>query len=93
MSRAIAPRRVAWHDPRLPRGRYRFKDHRAAARRGLIPSWAALHSAMPRYVRRSYHPSQEGSIRKAVAYLAISPAARAAARAEGTDTTGPAAAS
>lgn len=32
--------------------------------------------AIPRYPRRSYHPSQEGSPRKAVAYLAQSPAAR-----------------
>ncbi|WP_328466481.1 metal-dependent hydrolase [Streptomyces sp. NBC_00448] len=65
------------HDPQLDRGRYRFKDHRAAARRGLVPSWASLHGAMPRYLRRSYHPSQEGSLRKAVEYLAVSPAAQA----------------
>ncbi len=81
------------HDPGLTGGRYRFKDHRAAARRGLVPSWASLHAAMPRYLRRSYHPSQEGSIRKAVDYLAISPAARAAARAGGAVETGTAAAS
>jgi predicted metal-dependent hydrolase len=67
------------HDPQLAGARYRFKDHRAAARRGLLPSWASLNAAMPRYLRRSYHPSQEGSLRKAVEYLAISPAARAAA--------------
>jgi predicted metal-dependent hydrolase len=67
------------HDPRLTGARYRFKDHRAAARRGLLPSWASLNAAMPRYLRRSYHPSQEGSMRKAVEYLAISPAARAVA--------------
>jgi predicted metal-dependent hydrolase len=70
------------HDPQLDRGRYRFRDHRAAARRGLLPSWASLNAAMPRYLRRSYHPSQEGSLRRAVEYLAVSPAARAAASAE-----------
>jgi uncharacterized protein len=68
------------HDPRLVRGRYRLKDHRSAARRGLLPSWASLSGAMPRYLRGSYHPSQEGSLRKAVEYLAVSPAARAADR-------------
>ncbi|MEE4541111.1 metal-dependent hydrolase [Streptomyces sp. V4-01] len=67
------------HDPQLTGARYRFKDHGAAARRGLLPSWSSLNAAMPRYLRRSYHPSQEGSMRKAVEYLAISPAARAVA--------------
>lgn len=66
------------HDPQRAGGRYRFGDHRAAARRGLLPSWASLNAAMPRYLRRSYHPSQEGSLRKAVEYLAVSPAAQAA---------------
>lgn len=65
------------HDPQLADGRYRLRDHRAAARRGLLPSWASLNAAMPRYLRRSYHPSQEGSLRRAVEYLAASPAARA----------------
>jgi predicted metal-dependent hydrolase len=66
------------HDPQLADGRYRLADHGSAARRGLLPSWVALNAAMPRYLRRSYHPSQEGSLRKAVEYLAMSPAARAA---------------
>jgi len=63
-------------DPQLDRGRYRFKDHRTAARRGLLPSWPSLHASVPRYLRRSYHPSQEGSLTRAVAYLAVSPAAQ-----------------
>ncbi|WP_373286997.1 metal-dependent hydrolase [Wenjunlia tyrosinilytica] len=67
------------HDPELRGGGYRLKEHRTAARKGLIPSWAELHLSMPRYLRRSYHPSQEGSLRRAVEYLATSPAARAAA--------------
>jgi len=74
----IGARYLMRHDPQLPEGRYRLKDHRAAARRGLLPSWMYIHTAMPRYLRRSYHPSQEGSLSKAIAYLAISPAARAA---------------
>lgn len=71
------------HDPRLVKGAYRFRNHRSAARRGLLPSWAALNAAMPRYLRRSYHPSQEGSLTKAIEYLAASPAARAATHAPG----------
>lgn len=74
----VGARYLMRHDPRLTRGRYRLSEHRRAARRGLLPSWSSLNATMPRYLRRSYHPSQEGSPRKAVAYLAISPAARAA---------------
>ncbi|MGW5848074.1 hypothetical protein ACWFQ8_09005 [Streptomyces sp. NPDC055254] len=42
-----------------------------------------LGTAIPRSFRRSYHPSQEGSLRRAVEYLAASPAARTAAGAIG----------
>jgi hypothetical protein len=35
---------------------------------------------MSAYFRRDYHPGKEGSTAQAVAYLASSPAARAAAR-------------
>jgi predicted metal-dependent hydrolase len=75
----VGARYLLRHDPRLTGGGYRFRDHRSIARRGLLPSWASLNTAMPRYLRRSYHPSQEGSLRGAVEYLAISPAAQAAA--------------
>ncbi|MEV6005712.1 metal-dependent hydrolase [Streptomyces sp. NPDC051976] len=74
----VGARYLMRHDPRLAKGVYRLRDHRAAAGRGLVPSWASLNAAMPRYLRRSYHPSQEGSMRRAVEYLAVSPAARAA---------------
>jgi predicted metal-dependent hydrolase len=77
----VGARYLMRHDPGLTKGKYRFRDHRSAARRGLLPSWVSLNAAMPRYLRRSYHPSQEGSLTKAVEYLAISPAARAAERA------------
>ncbi|MFD7313867.1 metal-dependent hydrolase [Streptomyces sp. NPDC056652] len=69
-------------DPQLTgRPRYTLRDHNRAIGKGLLPTWRELGSAIPRYFRRSYHPSQEGSSRKATDYLATSPAARAAARA------------
>ncbi|KOG91602.1 metal-dependent hydrolase [Streptomyces varsoviensis] len=72
------------HDPELAgRTRYSLREHNRAVRKGLLPTWRELGSAVPRYFRRSYHPSQEGSLRRAVAYLASSPAARAAAGAAG----------
>ncbi|WP_030064519.1 metal-dependent hydrolase [Streptomyces natalensis] len=72
------------HDPQLALpSRYSLREHNRAVRKGLLPSWRELGSAVPRYLRRSYHPSQEGSPRTAVAYLASSPAARAAAGAVG----------
>ncbi|TRO58047.1 metal-dependent hydrolase [Streptomyces sp. IB201691-2A2] len=72
------------HDPRLAgRLRYSLGAHNRAVRKGLLPTWKELGSAVPRYLRRSYHPSQEGSMRRAVEYLAQSPAARAAVGAIG----------
>lgn len=72
------------HDPQLAgRLRYSLRQHNRAVARGLLPTWRRLGSAIPRYFRRSYHPSQEGSLRTAVEYLATSPAARAAAGAVG----------
>ncbi|MGK5628655.1 metal-dependent hydrolase [Streptomyces sp. URMC 123] len=72
------------HDPRFAeRSRYSLRAHNRAVAKGLLPTWRELGAAIPRYLRRSYHPSQEGSLRKAVAYLAASPAARAAAGAAG----------
>ncbi|MEU6677163.1 metal-dependent hydrolase [Streptomyces sp. NPDC046925] len=71
-------------DPELAgRLRYSLAEHNKAVAKGLLPTWRELGAAIPRYLRRSYHPSQEGSLRKAVAYLAQSPAARAAAAAVG----------
>jgi uncharacterized protein len=52
----------------------------AAAKRGLLPTPAQAARSAARYLRRGYHPSQEGYTRRAVAYLGSSPAARAAAR-------------
>ncbi|MEU0032937.1 metal-dependent hydrolase [Streptomyces sp. NPDC006333] len=68
------------HDPQLAgRARYSLGAHNRAVRKGLLPTWKELGAAVPRYLRRSYHPSQEGSLRRAVEYLAQSPAARTAA--------------
>ncbi|MFE5737480.1 metal-dependent hydrolase [Streptomyces celluloflavus] len=72
------------HDPQLAtRSRYSLREHNRAVHKGLLPTWRALGAAIPRYLRRSYHPSQEGSLHTAVAYLASSPAARTAAGAVG----------
>ncbi|MFG2748186.1 metal-dependent hydrolase [Streptomyces xanthophaeus] len=72
------------NDPRLGgRTRYSLRGHNRAVAKGLLPTWRELGTAIPRYFRRSYHPSQEGSLRRAVEYLAASPAARAAAGAVG----------
>ncbi|MEC4015799.1 metal-dependent hydrolase [Streptomyces sp. H27-D2] len=69
------------HDPQLAgRPGYSLREHNRAVAKGLLPSWRELGSAIPRYFKRSYHPSQEGSLRKAVDYLTTSPAALAAAR-------------
>jgi predicted metal-dependent hydrolase len=72
------------HDPQLAGWlRYSLREHNRAVAKGLLPTWREMGAAIPRYFRRSYHPSQEGSLRKAVDYLATSPAARAAAGAAG----------
>jgi uncharacterized protein len=58
--------------------RYSPREHNRAVAKGLLPSWRALGAAVPRYLRRSYHPSQEGSLYLAAQYLATSPATRRA---------------
>ena len=86
----IAPRSgtafLLKHDPTQP-GRPTIGAFRRAARAGWLPSLGELARMVPRYLRPGHHPLQEGSTAAAVAYLARSPAARAAgrgtARAEG----------
>lgn len=63
---------------RRPKARWAVRD----GRRGLIPHLTRLAGAIPTYLRRKYHPSHYGSTGQAVAYLATSPAARAAEAAE-----------
>ncbi|MGA5821843.1 metal-dependent hydrolase [Kitasatospora sp. NPDC094028] len=48
-------------------------------RRGLLPDPVRSIRSGLRYLKRGYHPSQEGSSSQALGYLAASPAARAAA--------------
>ncbi|MGW6377825.1 metal-dependent hydrolase [Rhodococcus sp. NPDC055112] len=59
--------------------RIRFRDARRAWRKGLVPSPGSLARMFVEYFRPGYHPSRYGSTSQAVAYLASSPAARAAA--------------
>jgi predicted metal-dependent hydrolase len=72
------------HDPQLAgRLRYSLAAHDKAVRKGLLPTWKELGAAIPRYLRRSYHPSKEGSLLRALEYLAQSPAALSAVGAIG----------
>ncbi|MBJ8342555.1 metal-dependent hydrolase [Antrihabitans sp. YC3-6] len=71
------------NDPALaPQSKHRRKPHWSdyfhAARRGVLPNPATLLLRMSTYFLPGYHPSKEGSTAQAVAYLASSPAARAA---------------
>lgn len=67
-------------DPSLPPGRRpEWRAVLAESRLGLLPAPGRTVRSAARYLRRRYHPSQEGSTRQAVAYLGTSPAARAAA--------------
>lgn len=70
-------RHLMAHDPTPPR-RARWGDFGRAVRRGLLPSPVWVAASMARYLRPGYHPLQDGSTDAAVAYLARSPAARAA---------------
>ena len=54
-----------------------WRHFRRAGRRGLLPSTGTLLAAAPRYMRPTYHPSQEGDTEHALEYLATSPAAAA----------------
>ncbi|WP_018656806.1 metal-dependent hydrolase [Actinomadura flavalba] len=67
-------------DPTLHGVRPRVRDYRRAVRRGLFPGNRFMVAAARRYLRRDYHPSRECSTRRALDYLAVSPAARAAKR-------------
>lgn len=77
----IGPRRTTFDRGGPPR--HSLGAHDRAVVKGPPPPWREPGTAIPRSIRRSYHPSQEGSLRRAVEYLAASPAARAAAGAVG----------
>ena len=65
------------NDPTAP-GRASLRGYRRAAKRGLLPTGRQLAREIRPYFRKSYHPSETGNTEQAVAYLASSPAARAA---------------
>ena len=67
-------------DPGLD-GRIRptWSEARRIANRGMLPDPVKSLRSGLRYLKRGYHPTQEGSSSQALSYLATSPAARAAA--------------
>lgn len=58
--------------------RWSLRAHQSAAQRGLLPSLPSLLRHQARFLRKGYHPSKEFDIERALAYLALSPAARTA---------------
>ena len=65
------------HDPTRP-GAAHWQDLFRSGRQGRLPTLGMIGASIPHYLRRSHHPSQEGSTEAALAYLATSPAATAA---------------
>lgn len=66
-------------DPQLPPGtKPRWRDYFDAARRGLVPGPLRFMRVIGSYYKPSFHPSGLGGVERAVDYLAVSPAARAA---------------
>ncbi|MET9516603.1 metal-dependent hydrolase [Streptomyces sp. NPDC002994] len=63
------------NDPTLLEGKATFKDLVRGGRQGVLPATGDIIRSVPRYLSRTYHPSQEASTAQAVAYLASSPAA------------------
>ncbi|SDX23769.1 hypothetical protein SAMN05421504_102767 [Amycolatopsis xylanica] len=65
------------NDPTNP-GKARWRTYFRASKRGLLPTGRQLLREITPYFRRSYNPADTGNTAQAVAYLASSPAARAA---------------
>ena len=70
---------LARADPSPERTRPSWRRLYIATRRGRLPSVSRLARATLRYVWPGFHPLAEGSLERALAYLARSPAAIAAA--------------
>jgi predicted metal-dependent hydrolase len=66
------------HDPVLRGGKATWREYKRASKQGLLPTGRQLLHEIKPYFRRSYHPTETGNTDQAVAYLATSPAARAA---------------
>ncbi|MFJ9934552.1 metal-dependent hydrolase [Streptomyces virginiae] len=69
------------NDPHLVDGKASFGQFLLAGRQGVLPSTGSMLKSIPKYLSRTYHPSQEGSTARAVAYLASSPGANGGVRA------------
>ena len=68
------------HDPTLHGEKPTLRRWLRAAREKRLPSPSLLYGAVPRYMRRSHHPSQEATTAWALRYLERSPAASVAQR-------------
>ncbi len=69
------------NDPHLVDGKASFGQFFMAGQQGVLPSTGSMLKSIPKYLSRTYHPSQEGSTAQAVAYLASSPGANGGVRA------------
>ncbi|MFF8265154.1 metal-dependent hydrolase [Streptomyces virginiae] len=69
------------NDPHLVDGKASFGQFFLAGQQGVLPSTGSMLKSIPKYLSRKYHPSQEGSTARAVAYLATSPGANGGVRA------------
>ncbi|MFD6229922.1 metal-dependent hydrolase [Streptomyces sp. NPDC060232] len=69
------------NDPHLVDGKASFRQFFLAGQQGVLPSTGSMLKSVPKYLSRTYHPSQEGSTARAVAYLASSPGANGGVRA------------
>ena len=67
-------------DPTLPKMGYlrTLAETRAAGKRGALPDWLAVTKEIPIVAKKGYSPVLAANTAQAVAYLAQSPAARAA---------------
>jgi predicted metal-dependent hydrolase len=79
----VGTRYLVRHDPSLGGRRINHRALRRAIRMGRLPS-TELVLAIPRYLKPSHHPSQEGSLEAALEYLVKSPAAAAVTGATAT---------
>lgn len=66
------------NDPTRKQQKFWGRQLISAVRKGLVPSGAHFVTEVPVYLRKDFHPSQMGSLDKALRYLAQSPAAQAA---------------
>ncbi|WP_226352198.1 MULTISPECIES: metal-dependent hydrolase [unclassified Pseudonocardia] len=78
---ADGTRHLCARDPHLrgtPQRRARLRDYLRDSRRGLVPGPWLFARAVLTYLSPRFHPAAHGDTDAAVAYLAVSPAARAA---------------